>query len=503
MSITRAPHCIQVANPAISGHRALIVGDLHGSSTLLNLFLKKHFNESEETVLFFVGDLIDRGEGSAAVLDCMIELKEKHKDRVYITKGNHELDFLRVCEIFSEDGSDCFTEDNCYRVINQPESQGDLLDKLFSVCRFIGNGGEWIFSKKFLTEYEDFCFIAGRIKPGVIDNDDLAYVWNALMNVKLIPDVLGRYKSFIETLPFVIRVDGGCEEVIEQVEHKNADEESKNVEDTFYVAHAGLGNLSEDRISYLINSGESLTEDETQAVVWARSPNQLENKTGLPCVQNITGHMVYVGHNIIYLSAFLSPNQVDNVMNLDVGACYFHFLVVFDPKNNTAELLAHNPRKEFYKIAATFWKFLDKSKLERDTLCNVILHVNEDDFDFENQTPEMINERLMATVIQKRCLTYQDMKTAYLDLLAGYIEKINKLDISVESKQQKKNAFAQYLLQTDEHLLKIERHACYNFFAGRGGQIYSDQTQSMYDAITKLNADQASYLNTHRHAPRS
>lgn len=86
-------------------HRLLVIGDIHGSERLLDQKLKDvdayvseqlHPDEAVPIVVF-VGDYIDRGEQSAAVLQWLFELEQDLPDNVVCLMGNHErmmLDFL-------------------------------------------------------------------------------------------------------------------------------------------------------------------------------------------------------------------------------------------------------------------------------------------------------------------------------------------------------------------------------------------------------------------------
>jgi serine/threonine protein phosphatase 1 len=83
------------ASPLLpEGLRIYAVGDVHGRADLLKqLFsrvdedLKKH--PIAETIHIFLGDYIDRGLNSAAVLDLLIERARTH--RMSCLKGNHEV----------------------------------------------------------------------------------------------------------------------------------------------------------------------------------------------------------------------------------------------------------------------------------------------------------------------------------------------------------------------------------------------------------------------------
>lgn len=73
----------------------IAIGDIHGCLKTFDL-LWGRLNPSPEDHVVFVGDYIDRGPRSRAVIDRMLELRETH-DCVFL-RGNHEqfmLDYLR------------------------------------------------------------------------------------------------------------------------------------------------------------------------------------------------------------------------------------------------------------------------------------------------------------------------------------------------------------------------------------------------------------------------
>lgn len=76
-----------------------IIGDIHGRADLLEAMLLLIGKEPKAATarLIFVGDLIDRGPDSAAVLSRVRQLVDYAPDRVICLMGNHErmmLDFL-------------------------------------------------------------------------------------------------------------------------------------------------------------------------------------------------------------------------------------------------------------------------------------------------------------------------------------------------------------------------------------------------------------------------
>jgi serine/threonine protein phosphatase 1 len=68
------------------------IGDIHGClDKLRSLMLRCEMHADGRPPAFvFVGDYIDRGPQSCAVIDCLIDLKARHGDRVVALMGNHE-----------------------------------------------------------------------------------------------------------------------------------------------------------------------------------------------------------------------------------------------------------------------------------------------------------------------------------------------------------------------------------------------------------------------------
>src|SRR5947207_610990 len=67
------------------------IGDIHGQVTMLRAMLDKLYALplTEEDTLVFIGDYIDRGEDSKAVIETLIRLKGERPDTVFL-RGNHE-----------------------------------------------------------------------------------------------------------------------------------------------------------------------------------------------------------------------------------------------------------------------------------------------------------------------------------------------------------------------------------------------------------------------------
>ena len=88
--------------PAIPvGVRVYAIGDIHGRDDLLEDLLDRIEAEpstkNEKTILVFLGDLIDRGPASRAVVERLAAYR-REKTRCVFLMGNHEEAFLRVID---------------------------------------------------------------------------------------------------------------------------------------------------------------------------------------------------------------------------------------------------------------------------------------------------------------------------------------------------------------------------------------------------------------------
>ncbi|MFD1508547.1 metallophosphoesterase [Lacimonas salitolerans] len=92
----RAPNPIFDAAPAPDAPLA-VIGDVHGSDALLERLLDRLDAEGDPVTRVCVGDYVDRGENSAAVIDLLMARQQAASDRLICLMGNHErmmLDFL-------------------------------------------------------------------------------------------------------------------------------------------------------------------------------------------------------------------------------------------------------------------------------------------------------------------------------------------------------------------------------------------------------------------------
>ena len=81
--------------------RLLAVGDIHGCAEELSALLRE-VDPSERDTIVFLGDYVDRGDGSREVIDQLLELRTSNRCRTIFLRGNHEDMFL---DFLGEDGS--------------------------------------------------------------------------------------------------------------------------------------------------------------------------------------------------------------------------------------------------------------------------------------------------------------------------------------------------------------------------------------------------------------
>jgi serine/threonine protein phosphatase 1 len=75
--------------------RIFAIGDIHGCRDKLEELLAKiDWRPENREQLVFLGDYIDRGPDSYGVVEKVLELKNRWRERVVVLKGNHEQMFI-------------------------------------------------------------------------------------------------------------------------------------------------------------------------------------------------------------------------------------------------------------------------------------------------------------------------------------------------------------------------------------------------------------------------
>lgn len=165
-----------------NGLRVYAIGDVHGRNDLLKQLLDQIDRDNQQrgpaqTQIIFLGDLVDRGDDSAGVIETVMALKAKEPNsglNIRFLLGNHEEVFLKACRdrdlktlrFFLKIGGDATLQSypiprSEYIALNMEELAGRL-DTLVPKAHL-----------EFLEQFEDqivigdYVFVHAGIRPGV------------------------------------------------------------------------------------------------------------------------------------------------------------------------------------------------------------------------------------------------------------------------------------------------------------------------------------------------
>lgn len=146
--------------------RRFIVGDVHGCVKTLRKLVSDNIGLSREDNLYLLGDYVDRGPDSKAVIDYIFDLQEKNY-RVFPIMGNHEYLLIKsydnplYFELWSRNGSERTLES-----FGIPEEKTRMYLSIQRIPK------EYIGFLKMLPLYietEDFFFVHAGVNPGKED----------------------------------------------------------------------------------------------------------------------------------------------------------------------------------------------------------------------------------------------------------------------------------------------------------------------------------------------
>lgn len=178
------------------GCRAYAVGDIHGRLDLLNGILERIEQDCasrprRKTFIIFLGDLIDRGEDSAGVVERLRTYKPDFAQPLFLA-GNHEEVLLRILHgdkgVLSSwltfGGTECLRS---YRIDPAPlkmMEEGAALRLIRS--RFPEEHRRFIESFADTFRFGDYLFVHAGIRPGVAieeqDRADLLWIREPFLN---------------------------------------------------------------------------------------------------------------------------------------------------------------------------------------------------------------------------------------------------------------------------------------------------------------------------------
>lgn len=159
------------------GHRAYVVGDIHGRLDLLDQLLMKIDDDvqrrpARKTLLVFVGDLIDRGPQSAHVIERLRTYRRPGVRPIFLL-GNHEEVLLRILngegQLITKwrwfGGAECLQS---YGVDPEQIARLEEADAVAAVRQAIPKKHvEFLESFVDSCRFGDYLFVHAGIRPGV------------------------------------------------------------------------------------------------------------------------------------------------------------------------------------------------------------------------------------------------------------------------------------------------------------------------------------------------
>ena len=143
--------------------RVLAIGDIHGMyEKLIKLMDKIHFI-SDEDLLIFLGDYIDRGPDSAQCLQYVYDLQHAYPDSVICLMGNHEVmmsSYLMQKRVnyntVIADYADSWLENGGFEALKQlDELENDTKNELL----------RWVENLPVKYQYQEFFFCHAGVDP--------------------------------------------------------------------------------------------------------------------------------------------------------------------------------------------------------------------------------------------------------------------------------------------------------------------------------------------------
>ena len=319
----QAIHHIEVIPESTNGGKFYVIADVHGEVETLHSVLARL---KPEDTLIIAGDLIDRGESdentptSKEVLKLLMEYTQAPagtKPKIHCIKGNHEIYFLNMLKRLKP---------------NLPIADKKLLLK--DLITFVKNGGSWLFQRDpnnpdEINRYQWFRAHSCGLKTPECQLEVARYLWKIINSpaplAAIDPEVF-TFQTYIEALPFVIKVEG---------------------EHPALIVHADLP-FSDEEIDERILHQTTFTDLEIQKLTDVRVANlATEGK------RDHSSHLVIVGHNIIdepgdtsIPHPALPVRPETNQINLDGGAYFTKGFLLFNLSDNTIEVIGNHISSE-------------------------------------------------------------------------------------------------------------------------------------------------------------
>ena len=202
--------------------RRWIIGDIHGCINTLRHMMEEEISPTQGDAVFFLGDLIDRGPDSKAVVDYIISLLDQSVD-VRIIRGNHEVMLLEAAD--SEEKFLLWMRNGGMKTLESFGAEGDLFIGPEAVAKIPERYIEFFNGLPWYLETEGFFLVHAGLNPVSRDplSDTETMIWSReegynaefLKGRKL---VHGHSSEFLEAIlqrfhdqdSLIYNLDGGC-----------------------------------------------------------------------------------------------------------------------------------------------------------------------------------------------------------------------------------------------------------------------------------------------------
>ncbi|MDZ7714829.1 MAG: metallophosphoesterase family protein [Balneolaceae bacterium] len=144
----------------MSNQKFVAIGDIHGCNQSMEALLSK-LEEYKDRQFVFVGDYIDRGPNSKAVVDLLLAFRKEY-DCVFL-RGNHEQMMLDAYE----------ENDPSLWMMNGGRSMLDSYDTIFKEFDIPENHMDFYRSTKMYYDTEDYFFVHAGLSPARTIADSL------------------------------------------------------------------------------------------------------------------------------------------------------------------------------------------------------------------------------------------------------------------------------------------------------------------------------------------
>lgn len=154
----------------MSQNHLIAIGDIHGEIDKLNNLLGK-INPDFSHTLVFLGDYIDRGKNSVAVVERLLTLKDR--TNCIFLKGNHEQMFLKALKNLSEeDIANCMVNGGAETLIQYMLMKRNNFDKFKEHINFFKN-----LKNYYMTD--NFIFVHAGLNPNkqILEQTEDDFLW--------------------------------------------------------------------------------------------------------------------------------------------------------------------------------------------------------------------------------------------------------------------------------------------------------------------------------------